>query len=86
MNPSRFTAARTFDVRERLAEIDCPAVVVHGDDDQVVPFERGEELVAGLPDARLFRLAGVGHLPQLEEPTVLAAALIDLLERSGEEG
>jgi pimeloyl-ACP methyl ester carboxylesterase len=75
-------AARSFDVRDRLAELGCPCTILHGDDDQVVPLARGEELAAGIPAARLFVLDGVGHLPQLEAPTVLAAALIDLGERA----
>lgn len=74
-------AAQSFDVRARLGEIACPCAIVHGDDDQVVPLARGEELAAGIAGARLFKLEGVGHLPQLEAPTELAAALIDLGRR-----
>ncbi|MEF8773932.1 MAG: alpha/beta hydrolase, partial [Halobacteriales archaeon] len=37
-----------FDVRDRLEELDVPTLVMHGTGDEVVPFERGERLAAGL--------------------------------------
>lgn len=37
-----------WDVRDRLDEIDVPALVMHGTGDQVVPIERGEVLAEGL--------------------------------------
>jgi 3-oxoadipate enol-lactonase len=51
-----------------LAAIQCPALVIHGTADRVVPFANGERLARTLPNARLVALDGVGHLPPLEEP------------------
>jgi pimeloyl-ACP methyl ester carboxylesterase len=37
-----------------------------------------------LPGATLVRLPGVGHMPMLEQPEVIDAALADLIARSAE--
>jgi 3-oxoadipate enol-lactonase len=38
-----------------------PALVLHGDQDRVVPLAWGEELAATLPNAHLVKLEGSGH-------------------------
>jgi 3-oxoadipate enol-lactonase len=70
-------AADDFDARSRLWEIRCPCTVIHGRDDRLIPVERGRELAEGIEGARLVELADVGHLPQLEAPAELAAAIVD---------
>lgn len=57
------------DFREDLARITVPALVIHGDDDQIVPFEvgglRSAKLIAG---AELKVYEGAGHaLPDTEK-------------------
>lgn len=57
------------DFRPDLAAVDVPALVIHGDDDQIVPFEvggkRSAELIA---DAQLLVYPGAGHaLPDTEK-------------------
>jgi 3-oxoadipate enol-lactonase len=71
----QMAAGAGFDVRARLAEIRCPVMVVHGDEDEVIPLARGEELARGIPGARLHVLHKVGHMPQLEAPAELARLL-----------
>jgi pimeloyl-ACP methyl ester carboxylesterase len=51
----------TFDARPWLREIRCPAFVLIGSRDPVVPTAAGRELARLLPNATLHRLAG-GHL------------------------
>ena len=70
------------DSRPLLASIACPALVVHGRDDQLIAFEHGEELATGIRGARLVPLDGCGHLATLERPEACAQALGELLERS----
>ena len=45
----------------------------------MIPFRHSEVIAAELPGATLVRLPGVGHLPMLEQPEVIDAALADLL-------
>jgi 3-oxoadipate enol-lactonase len=47
--------------REAVAALTMPALVLHGDEDSVVPFKWGEELAQVLPNASFVRLEGAGH-------------------------
>ncbi len=47
--------------REAVASLTMPALVLHGDEDSVVPIAWGEELAATLPHARFVKLEGAGH-------------------------
>lgn len=49
------------DVREVAPSIHHPALVIHRTDDRVIPVERGRELTALLPNARLFEQPGEDH-------------------------
>jgi non-heme chloroperoxidase len=50
------------DFRPDLAKIDVPTLVIHGDDDQIVPFEISGKLSAQLvPNARLVVYEGGAH-------------------------
>lgn len=45
----------------RFRDIACPVLVVHGDEDPILPVENGRAIAAGIPGARLEVLPGVGH-------------------------
>lgn len=70
-------AARGFDVRERLNAVRAPTLVVHGDEDEIVPPEAGEELARGIPGAELKLLPGAGHLLLAERPKELYGLVSD---------
>jgi len=65
------------DFRPDLARIDVPALVIHGDDDQIVPFPISGELSAKLiPDAQLIVYAGGAHgLPDTDRDRLHADIL-----------
>jgi pimeloyl-ACP methyl ester carboxylesterase/DNA-binding winged helix-turn-helix (wHTH) protein len=50
-----------IDVTGALASISVPTLVLHRRDDDRVPPDQGEQLVAGIPDARLVILEGGDH-------------------------
>ncbi|MFD3812320.1 alpha/beta fold hydrolase [Rhodococcus sp. NPDC058639] len=56
------------DFRPDLAKIDVPTLVIHGEDDQIVPFDISGKLSAQLvPDAKLIAYEGGAHgLPDTE--------------------
>jgi pimeloyl-ACP methyl ester carboxylesterase len=61
----------------RLADIAAPTLVLHGADDPAFPVAHGEALAAGIPDAALVRLEGMGHEappPELWDAVVPAIA------------
>ncbi|MWV47389.1 alpha/beta fold hydrolase [Paenibacillus sp. HJL G12] len=45
----------------RTNEIDVPALIVHGTEDPIIPYEHGVHLAAVIPDAKLLTLHGTGH-------------------------
>ncbi len=51
-----------------IAQIRCPALVIHGEQDRIIDKRTSEDLRRALPDAELVVMRGVGHVPQLEAP------------------
>jgi len=65
----------------RYPEIACPAVVLHGTADRVVPAKvHAGPLAHALGQARLDLLQGVGHMPHHAEPERVTRALLSLPE------
>jgi pimeloyl-ACP methyl ester carboxylesterase len=80
----------TIGSHDRLAALPalatCEVLVAAGDADRVIPFGHSEVLAAELPEARLVRFEGVGHLPMLEQADAMNDALADLLRRCAARG
>lgn len=59
-----------------LGSIAVPTLVVHGEEDPMLPIGHGEALAAAIPGATLLRLPGVGHeFPARVWPAVVPAVL-----------
>ncbi len=69
----------TGDLRSELAAVACPALVLHGCDDQIIPAGAGRFLAAQIPGARRQELAATGHAPFLSRPQPTLAALREFL-------
>ncbi|HEV8278172.1 MAG TPA: alpha/beta hydrolase [Streptosporangiaceae bacterium] len=62
--------------RERLGELTAPALVVHGTDDPVLPYDHGIALAKEIPGAHLLPMEQVGHeLPRAVWDVVIPAIL-----------
>lgn len=72
-------AAFSFDVRDRLAEIAAPTLVLVGDADRTFPQPWMEDVGSGIRGARTVRLAGAGHLSNLERPHEFNRAVREFL-------
>jgi pimeloyl-ACP methyl ester carboxylesterase len=59
----------------RLGAVGVPVLVVWGAADRIYPPEHGEAFAKVIPGARLVVLEAAGHLPQLEAPSALLAAV-----------
>lgn len=46
---------------QRLASLNIPTLVIHGDADILVPVENGRNVAASVPGARLVEVPGMGH-------------------------
>jgi pimeloyl-ACP methyl ester carboxylesterase len=67
---------------ERYPTLDLPALILHGERDNVVPRWVAERLAADLPRAELHILPGMGHMLPEEEPELTADLLRPFLTSS----
>ena len=53
------------DITDRLSEILCPALVIHGSDDQAIDIAKAEAMAVGLPNSEFFGIDGAPHGPNV---------------------
>jgi 3-oxoadipate enol-lactonase len=70
------------DRRAALAAIRAPALVIVGGEDAVTTPAENEAIAAAIPGARLERIEGAGHVPNLERPDAFNRALLAFLDAS----
>ena len=70
--------AEREDLTVFLASFNKPLLLIHGDADELIPIERAREMNALVPSAYLTELAGAGHMPMMEKPEPVSAALRQL--------
>ncbi|MER6101767.1 alpha/beta fold hydrolase [Streptomyces sp. NPDC001832] len=74
--------ARTPALTGRITALQVPALVVHGEQDQIFPVEHGEELCRAIPDARLRRIPGMGHIFPPHWSSTISALIVGHLRRT----
>ena len=62
------------------SELRMPTLVIWGEQDSMIPLERGHKLAEAIPGARFVGLPGVGHTCQVEAPREFAEALVPFLD------
>jgi len=60
-----------------LPLIRMPVLLIHGERDGIVPAAQSDKVGATLANARVERLAGLGHLAHEEQPRRVARALVE---------
>jgi non-heme chloroperoxidase len=76
-------AVLRFDFRERLDRVTLPTLVLSGSRDRSVKPEHTQALADGIPQARLQRFPGAGHLVVLERAHQIAEAVTDFAASCG---
>jgi pimeloyl-ACP methyl ester carboxylesterase len=73
-------------IRDKLGQIQRPALVICGQDDRIVDPRETRRAVEGLPNFRFVLLPRCGHAPQIERPWLINRLVHDFLtgRRSGE--
>ncbi len=70
-NAGKLLAARgDVDVRDLLAQVRVPTLVLHGSGDQIAPLEQGRQLAARIPGARFVQLETRNHVLLEDDPAV----------------
>ena len=82
----QWRALRGWDVWDRLGEITCPTLVLHGTGDRLTSVRNAERMAEAIPGAELCLLEGAGHAYHLERPDAADAAVLAFLDRVDREG
>jgi 3-oxoadipate enol-lactonase len=72
-----------LDLREDLARIGAPTLVVSGADDVALPPEHQQVIAEGIAGAQLLTVQPGAHLANLEQPEQITAALLAHLDAAG---
>ena len=67
----------------RLGGIKMPALVIHGENDQLIPPENGRTLARLIPNARLVMLPRAGHKFMTDQPEAAVEAILSFLDDVG---
>ena len=78
-----WTLVRARRYHAAMASITAPVLLIHGDRDQLVPVAAARATAAHRQAWRYVELEGVGHLPQLQVPDVVAEHILGLAARRG---
>ena len=71
---------RNTDLREQVAGIKCPVLLLMGERDTLVPVSAGHEAARLFPAARLEVIEGAGHAPFIAQPDIVAGLVRDFLQ------
>lgn len=73
-----------FDARDRLAEISARTLVIHGENDRLVPPENGRLLNRLIPNSKLVMLPGASHIFMTDRPDESLDAVLSFIKQDGE--
>jgi pimeloyl-ACP methyl ester carboxylesterase len=74
--------AKRPDYWDVLPEIHVPALVVAGEDDQIISLPDSKQMAEALPKGHFLLIPGAGHMPMIENPDVLGEGLVSLMYRA----
>ena len=81
MNRQLLAALHAPDRRPGLAQAALPCLVIHGEDDALVPLELGAEIADIIPGAEFRAVAGMGHIITPSLAPVLVDMVADFVSR-----
>ena len=71
------------DQRDRAAAIDVPTLILVGEEDAITPPALSEDLAGRIAGSRLVRIAGAGHLANVEQPEAFNSAIESFVAELG---
>jgi 3-oxoadipate enol-lactonase len=74
-------AIAKIDVTDRLKEIECPTLVIVGEQDQGTPPAMAREIHENLPGSELQIIPSAAHLSSIEQAEVFNDAVLEFLDR-----
>lgn len=68
---------------DQMAQLPVPTLFAWGDADSFAPSSIGRDMAARMPNATFQLISDAGHLPHLDQPDSVAAAVNGFLALSG---
>ena len=68
-----------IDLRGDLGRIEAPTLVIAGAEDSTVSPEEIDQVVSGIPGARLLEIEGAAHIANVEQPRAFTDAVVGFL-------
>ncbi|MFT7589773.1 MAG: 3-oxoadipate enol-lactonase [Limisphaerales bacterium] len=69
-------------VFDQLGKIECPTLVIVGEDDAATTPDKSERMVKAISNARLVTIPKAGHSSSIEQPEVVLTAMAQFLSAS----
>ncbi|NMN99386.1 alpha/beta fold hydrolase [Antrihabitans stalactiti] len=77
---ARVTSVISFDVRDQLAKVSVPTLLITPEDDQLVGDQAARELREGLQNAREVVLPSTGHMFRFTHPSLYGQTIVEFLQ------
>jgi 3-oxoadipate enol-lactonase len=71
----------TFNAYDRLNQIKCPVMIVHGDQDVLIPPENAQILKSQIPQAEVYMIPGAGHAFQAVDLNGIHQRIVQFLKK-----
>ena len=71
-----------WDGYDRMAGINAPTLVVHGELDALVPPENGRIIAGRIPGAELVMVPNANHVLMTDQPEHVSKVLVEWLDRN----
>jgi 3-oxoadipate enol-lactonase len=72
-------AIAAMDLRPGLSAVRAPTLLIAAEDDPAIPPEHSERIAAAVPGARVVVVPDAAHMPNVEQPERVTAAILDHL-------
>ena len=76
---AQLQAVIAWEAYSRIGQISVPTLVIHGENDRLVPPENGRLIAARIPGAKLMMIPGASHIFATDQPDLAHAAILDFL-------
>jgi pimeloyl-ACP methyl ester carboxylesterase len=70
----------TFNACDRLGQIKCPVMIVHGDQDVLVPTANAQLIKEKIAQAEMYIIPGAGHAFQAVDPVGIHQKIVNWLK------
>ncbi len=71
----------TLDLANELTNVKCPTLVIQGELDEHATPQQSIDIAEGIPEANLWLIPGIGHMPPQDMPDVFNEKVLNFLSK-----